>query len=780
MTFDAVSIIEGMDKTVKNDYSGVSWGSSPDTRIYLDTDLFDEATYYHEAVAENSDGSNQTLNIRHSGDSNETGANIVVPGSTSVPTRLRSGSYTPNNTYKEKEQIGNSYHTVYVFRIVIVQASATKLELQIAFGSEASTKATSYANPSNWGHSVRKFWYYDSSKFSTSGSMTVEMEALLNSGGSSDTGYACVKLDGTTSALTNGEASVTGKTISRDRNTGGITLSNGNEYEADVRSSASNKSAYVYAVRLIIRMTATVSKFETVMRVGWEFSQNGLQQTYHDDERRIKWEEDYTDTPTVYVEGTGYEDSLAYSHAGIKDDGTDDSGTSTTSEATINNAIGPPPDRDRTLVTTLTDDNRYYGFGYVNGASDYYMYQGNVWIIVQVDASAGPVLKEVTDTLSLSDAVYVHKTIPITDTLSLADLIYAMKTIPITDTISLADVVKLPTRTIIISDSSGLSDQVYVHKTLPIADTIGLSDLIYALKTIPITDTVSLSDIIKLPTRTVVIAETTSLADALYVHKTLPITDTVGLADAIFTHKVIPMTDTISLSDEVDVGKLISILDTLSLSDQVYVNKTVVLTDSVDLADAVLLPDRTIIVSETVDLSDSVYLHATFVITDQVSLADAIYSDKNLTITEAISLADAVYTDKALFIVDAIGLSDAVYTHKVIPMTDTVDLADEVLVDKDVVVLDTVDLSDYIDVVKEVLAKVVKDNIYLTDVAYKEPWVIFVKLQGLKRIKRVKGLKRDIDLIGLKRDIKIDGLTRNIEIQGKRRKIKLERLDRRD
>ena len=110
--------------------------------------------------------------------------------------------------------------------------------------------------------------------------------------------------------------------------------------------------------------------------------------------------------------------------------------------------------------------------------------------------SGGVILKEVTDSLSLSDAVLRDKTLTISDSIGLADvslrdwspqvadavalsdLILRDKAFSISDSINLLDQVSTPTRILQALDAIGLSDTAYVNKTLIITDQIGLAEVV--------------------------------------------------------------------------------------------------------------------------------------------------------------------------------------------------------------------------------------------------------------------------------------------------------------
>jgi hypothetical protein len=257
MPIDIEVQLEMMDKT-SEDWTGSDDGSShPEVLLLLDTDDYDGATYYFEVVGtEVSNNTNGLIYLWEGG----VKATCTIPQNTTVPTRIRSSSFSPTTgsneyTFAAGPDSPEPNGTVYSLRVIIVQSNATKTELQIAIGTESSTKAVAYSTVANWGNAKRKFWYYDSSKFSTTGTLAVQFEAILDNSSSSGTTYCALKLDGATSRFhTNSEVSNYGKTLTRVRNSNTFTLTNAEEYEGDFYSSANNKTAYVWAARLIIRL----------------------------------------------------------------------------------------------------------------------------------------------------------------------------------------------------------------------------------------------------------------------------------------------------------------------------------------------------------------------------------------------------------------------------------------------------------------------------------------------------------------------------------------------
>ena len=167
----------------------------------------------------------------------------------------------------------------------------------------------------------------------------------------------------------------------------------------------------------------------------------------------------------------------------------------------------------------------------------------------------GAVLKEVTDSLSLSDSVLRHKGIlPMTDVVGLADVILRHKTLAVsdgvgtsdvarsnksplivTDAVSLVDLINVIIGAIIktVADAIGVSDMALLNKTAIIADAVNLADVARALKTMNVSDTLSLVDSASTPSRVIRALESIVLADNAFVNKTLQITEAVSIAEIV-------------------------------------------------------------------------------------------------------------------------------------------------------------------------------------------------------------------------------------------------------
>jgi hypothetical protein len=143
------------------------------------------------------------------------------------------------------------------------------------------------------------------------------------------------------------------------------------------------------------------------------------------------------------------------------------------------------------------------------------------WIAVDIDnldlQEGGAIVKEVVDSLSLSDALLRNKTLAISDFVGLADLSLRDKTFAVADSISLSEIIEVVTGAII----------KYV------ADTIGLTEQIKVDKIFIVSDTMNLVDAVSTPMRVLHAVDSIGLWDNAYINKTLIISDQIALAEIV-------------------------------------------------------------------------------------------------------------------------------------------------------------------------------------------------------------------------------------------------------
>jgi len=135
--------------------------------------------------------------------------------------------------------------------------------------------------------------------------------------------------------------------------------------------------------------------------------------------------------------------------------------------------------------------------------------------------TGGAILKEVTDSLGLSDAVLRNKTL-----------------LPITDSI-------------------GLTDAILRDKTLTIVDFVGTVDSVLGDKSpLIVADSVSLADLVDVITGAIIktVLDSVGLADQALINKSVAIADSVNFADSIIVNKVLQVTEVVNLVETIQVG----------------------------------------------------------------------------------------------------------------------------------------------------------------------------------------------------------------------------------
>jgi len=139
--------------------------------------------------------------------------------------------------------------------------------------------------------------------------------------------------------------------------------------------------------------------------------------------------------------------------------------------------------------------------------------------------TAGATLKEVADSLSLSDSVLRDKMLAVSDSVGIADAPLKHWSPQISDSIALSDSI-LRNKAFQILDSLGLSDTILRGEQFSVSDSISLSELVTVITEIikQVTDSLSLSDIVSL-NKAWVLADQIQLTDNVYVNKILIISD---------------------------------------------------------------------------------------------------------------------------------------------------------------------------------------------------------------------------------------------------------------
>jgi len=275
------------------------------------------------------------------------------------------------------------------------------------------------------------------------------------------------------------------------------------------------------------------------------------------------------------------------------------------------------------------------------------------------NATGGPTMVYVTDSITLTDSKLVDKTLLlVADAIGLTDSQLVNKNITITDLISLLD-------------------GVLRNKSITIEDGIGLSDALLRHKTLTITDTITLDDVAELVTGIVkYVTDSIGLTDQTLVNKNLIVQDVIAALDEVFRHRPqILVSDAITLTEVLTLGKLCNIVDSISVSDTVLTNKNLNVTDTIGLTDSDLV-NKSLVITDAVSLLDAILRHKTVTITDAVTLADALLTDKQLQVLDAVSLAEALSLNKTILIADSVSLSEQVLRNKTVEINDVIGLLD--------------------------------------------------------------------------------------------------------
>lgn len=110
--------------------------------------------------------------------------------------------------------------------------------------------------------------------------------------------------------------------------------------------------------------------------------------------------------------------------------------------------------------------------------------------------TSGAVLKEVSDTVSLSDSLLRDKTFSVSDSIGLTDVPLKNWTLQINDAVDLLETV-LCGRLLQVLDLLGLGDAVSIDKALLLTDLIQLSDNAYVDKVLAVSDGIALVEVVE-------------------------------------------------------------------------------------------------------------------------------------------------------------------------------------------------------------------------------------------------------------------------------------------
>lgn len=182
----------------------------------------------------------------------------------------------------------------------------------------------------------------------------------------------------------------------------------------------------------------------------------------------------------------------------------------------------------------------------------------------------------ISDSVASLDSLLAHKTLQITDAITVLETILRDKTFTVSDSIGLSELITVITGGILkeVLDTVGLSEQVKIDKSLIIQETISILDQVFRHKPeVSITDAIALAEIIA-ASKLFTITDAVSIADVVYAMKTLPIYDQITVADQVSTPtRILQALDAIGLSDTLYVNKTLIITDQIALAEVVEVGK---------------------------------------------------------------------------------------------------------------------------------------------------------------------------------------------------------------
>ncbi len=178
-----------------------------------------------------------------------------------------------------------------------------------------------------------------------------------------------------------------------------------------------------------------------------------------------------------------------------------------------------------------------------------------------------------------------------------------------------------------VADSLGLSDAVLRHKpAIAVLDGLGASDAVLDNKNpLIVADAVSLADLIEVITGAIIktVSDVIGTVDLALVNRQVAVADVMSVLDTVFRHKpAVSVLDVVSAAEAVLVSKLLATLDSLSLTDVLRVLKTLKVSDILSLLDEVSTPSRVLQALDAVGVADGALAHKTLMVTETVSLVE--------------------------------------------------------------------------------------------------------------------------------------------------------------
>lgn len=374
-------------------------------QIYLDSDDYDEATYYFEIVASNGNASYDYDVDLYDVTGSAVKATITIPKSSST-TRFRSTSWSPaDNTtrvYAVQTPQTASYNNVRIHtaRVIVVQQNATKTRIQIpllsgdyATYSYSQDKYLAIANQTSYPAGVGSLIY---STYSKNTAVLADisgwsLEGLMRVGNAAKTAYAALWNVTDDVQVADSEVAHTGDTditlVSVDFADNATNFDNADNFEVKFRIGADQAgNVFFYRFDLYVRLT-NLSKAEIVWCVGKRLDTGGESGNGIDYHQRCLINTSAYSSPACYFESCGYnatDEDTVYLRDHLTNDlgynGSDveNSGINYNSAAKI---------RTRTSALTLTDGDRFY-MRWATPAGT--LYQVSAWIVIDCESAAPP------------------------------------------------------------------------------------------------------------------------------------------------------------------------------------------------------------------------------------------------------------------------------------------------------------------------------------------------------------------------------------------------------
>lgn len=121
-----------------------------------------------------------------------------------------------------------------------------------------------------------------------------------------------------------------------------------------------------------------------------------------------------------------------------------------------------------------------------------------------------------------------------------------------------------------VADSLSLSDSILRNKMLLVSDSVGLADVSLSDKTFAVTDFVCFSEVIEVLAGAIVkyVADAIGLSEQIKLDKNFIVSDAMNLFDQVFRHKPsVAIVDAMELSDNAYVSKILFVSDQIALAE---------------------------------------------------------------------------------------------------------------------------------------------------------------------------------------------------------------------